>query len=125
MITMSIQLRIILIVGAVVTMISMLRKIRKKKVQIDSTIFWILFSFVLVVIAVFPDIIYFFSKLLGVRSPANLVVAGIILILIIKMFLMTLEISELQEKVKELAQSVSLKEEKNKFLMKEKEEQEE
>ena len=86
MITMSIQLRIILIVGAVVTMISMLRKIRKKKVQIDSTIFWILFSFVLVVIAVFPDIIYFFSKLLGVRSPANLVVAGIILILIIKMF---------------------------------------
>ena len=48
MITMSIQLRIILIVGAVVTMISMLRKIRKKKVQIDSTIFWILFSFVLV-----------------------------------------------------------------------------
>ena len=122
MITMSIQLRIILIVGAVVTMISMLRKIRKKKVQIDSTIFWILFSFVLVVIAVFPDIIYFFSKLLGVRSPANLVVAGIILILIIKMFLMTLEISELQEKVKELAQSVSLKEEKNEFLMKETEE---
>lgn len=116
MITMSIQLRIVLILGAVTTMVAMLRQIRKKKVQIDSTIFWILFSFLLVLIALFPDIVYIFSRLLGVISPANLVMAGIILILIIKMFLMTLEISELKEKIRELSQSIALKKEREEYL---------
>ncbi len=116
MITMSIQLRIVLILGAVTTMVAMLRQIRKKKVQIDSTIFWILFSFLLVLIALFPDIVYIFSRLLGVISPANLVMAGIILILIIKMFLMTLEISEMKEKIRELSQSIALKKEREEYL---------
>ena len=116
MITMSIQLRIALILGAVMTMIAMLHQIRKKKVQIDSTIFWILFSFILVLIAVFPDIIYLLSEILGVISPANLVLAGIILILIIKMFLMTLEISELKEKIRELSQSIALRREREEYL---------
>ena len=116
MITMSVQLRIVLILGAVTTMVAMLRQIRKKKVQIDSTIFWILFSFLLVLIALFPDIVYIFSRLLGVISPANLVMAGIILILIIKMFLMTLEISELKEKIRELSQSIALKKEREEYL---------
>lgn len=116
MITMSIQLRIALILGAVMTMIAMLHQIRKKKVQIDSTIFWILFSFILVLIAVFPDIIYLLSEILGVISPANLVLAGIILILIIKLFLMTLEISELKEKIRELSQSIALRREREEYL---------
>lgn len=117
MITMSIQLRIVLILGAVTTMVAMLRQIRKKKVQIDSTIFWILFSFLLVLIALFPDIVYIFSRLLGVISPANLVMAGIILILIIKMFLMTLEISELKEKIRELSQNIALRKEREEYLL--------
>ena len=112
MITMSIQLRAALILGAVITMMAMLRQIRKRKVRIDSSIFWILFSFILVLIAVFPDLVYIASRLLGIISPANLVLAGIILILIIKMFLMTLEISEMKEKLAELARSIALREER-------------
>ena len=112
MITMSIQLRAALILGAVITMMAMLRQIRKRKMRIDSSIFWVLFSIILVLIAVFPDLVYIASSLLGIISPANLVLAGIILILIIKMFLMTLEISEMKEKMAELARSIALREER-------------
>lgn len=107
---MSLQMRVVLILGAVATMASMLRRIRKKKVGIDVSIFWILFSSMLVVISVFPQIVYFFARILGVISPANLVMAGVILLLIIRMFLMTLEISELKEKMRGIAQSVALRE---------------
>lgn len=117
MITMSVQLRAALIIGAVLTMLAMLRQIRKKKVQIDSTIFWIVFSFILVLMAVFPNIVSWFARLLGIISPANLVMAGIILILIIKMFLMTLEISEMKTKLRELAQNTALKKEIDEFRM--------
>ena len=117
MITMSVQLRAALIIGAVLTMLAMLRQIRKKKVQIDSTIFWIVFSFILVLMAVFPNIVSWFARLLGIISPANLVMAGIILILIIKMFLMTLEISEMKTKLRELAQNTALKKEIAEFRM--------
>ena len=122
MITMSVQLRAALIIGAVLTMLAMLRQIRKKKVQIDSTIFWIVFSFILVLMAVFPNIVSWFAILLGIISPANLVMAGIILILIIKMFLMTLEISEMKTKLRELAQNTALKKEIDEFRMQGKDE---
>ncbi|MBQ6636371.1 MAG: DUF2304 domain-containing protein [Lachnospiraceae bacterium] len=122
MITMSVQLRAALIIGAVLTMLAMLRQIRKKKVQIDSTIFWIVFSFILVLMAVFPNIVSWFARLLGIISPANLVMAGIILILIIKMFLMTLEISEMKTKLRELAQNTALKKEIDEFRMQGKDE---
>ncbi len=122
MITMSVQLRAALIIGAVLTMLAMLRQIRKKKVQIDSTIFWIVFSFILVLMAVFPNIVTRFARLLGIISPANLVMAGIILILIIKMFLMTLEISEMKTKLRELAQNTALKKEIDEFRMQGKDE---
>ena len=112
MITMSIQLRAALILGAVITMMAMLRQIRKRKMRIDSSIFWVLFSFFFFLIAVFPDLVYIASSLLGIISPANLVLAGIILILIVKMFLMTLEMSEMKEKLAELARSIALREER-------------
>ena len=112
MITMSIQLRAALLHGTVITMMAILRQIRKRKMRIDSSIFWILFSFILVLIAVFPDLVYIVSSLLGIISPANLVLAGIILILIVKMFLMTMEMSEMKEKLAELARSIALREER-------------
>ena len=120
MITMSLQFRAALISGAVLTLLVMLRQIRKKKVQIDSTIFWIIFAFILVLMAVFPNIVSRFARLLGIISPANLVMAGIILILIIKMFLMTLEISEMKTKLRQLAQTTALKKEIEEFRMQEK-----
>ena len=120
MITMSLQFRAALIIGAVLTLLVMLRQIRKKKVQIDSTIFWIIFAFILVLMAVFPNIVSRFARLLGIISPANLVMAGIILILIIKMFLMTLEISEMKTKLRQLAQTTALKKEIEEFRMQEK-----
>ena len=108
---MSLQFRILLIFVAILTAVSILRKIRKEKVQIQYSIFWILFSMLLVVLAIFPVILINLSRKLGIGSPANLVFLIIIFLLLLKSFNLTAEISALEVRLKELTQRIALKEE--------------
>ena len=66
-------IRVCLIVGSLVTAMYVLMRVRRAKVQIEDTIFWLLFSVVLLVLAIFPGIAYWASRLLGFQSPINFV----------------------------------------------------
>ena len=107
---MSLTLRIVLIVVSILTTLFMMRKIRQSKVQIEDSLFWFLFSLLLVIISIFPQIPEFLSELLGIASPVNFIFLFIIFILLIKLFYSTLRISQLDSKLKTLTQQVALKE---------------
>lgn len=106
---MPIVLRVVLIVSSILMLLYMLKKVRKSKVQIEHTVFWIILGLLLIIISVVPQIVYMFAKLLKIQSPVNLVLAFIIFILIIKQFLMTIEISQLEIKIRELVEEIALK----------------
>lgn len=106
---MPIVLRVVLIVSSILMLLYMLKKVRKSKVQIEHTVFWIILGLFLIIISVVPQIVYMFAKLLKIQSPVNLVLAFIIFILIIKQFLMTIEISQLEIKIRELVEEIALK----------------
>ena len=57
-----------------------------------------------------PANIYLFAYLLGIQSPVNLILAFIIFVLLIKQFLMTIEVSQLEIKIRELVEEIALKE---------------
>ena len=109
---MSVALRILLIVVSVMNTLNILRRIRKSKLQIEYSIFWLLFSMVLIVISVFPQIVIKLAQLIGFQSPANLVFLLVIFALMFKSFQSTLEISQLQYKIEELTQKIALEEHK-------------
>ena len=113
---MPVVLRIVLIVSSILMLIYMLKKVKKSKVQIEHTIFWIIFGVFLILISLIPQIVYLFSHLLGIQSPANLVLVFIIFILLIKQFLMTIEMSQLEIKIRELVEEIALKEKKDEEL---------
>ena len=106
---MPIVLRVILIASSLAMLAFVIRKVKKSKMQIEYTVFWVLFGVLLLFISLVPQIVYFFAKLIGIQSPTNLVLAFIIFILIIKQFLMTIEISQLEVKIKELVEEIALK----------------
>lgn len=106
---MSASLRILLIVAAVITVIWILKKIRKSKVKMEDAIFWLVFSGVLLVLAVFPQISFWLSKLLGIESPANLVFLLIICLLIEKIFTLSIITSQLEEKVSILSAEIAIR----------------
>ena len=105
-------IRFCLIVGSLLTAIFILRRVRLAKVQIEDTLFWLLFSVVLLVLAVFPGIAYWASRLLGFQSPINFVYIVIIFLLLVKQFFMSIRLSQLDSKVRILTQQVALNKEK-------------
>ena len=109
---MSISLRVLLIIVSVMNTLNILRRIRKSKLQIDYSIFWLVFSMILIVIAVFPQIVIKLAQIIGFQSPANMVFLLVIFALMFKSFQSTLEISQLQYKIEELTQKIALEEHK-------------
>lgn len=105
---MSIYIRVLLIIGAVLMLAFMLKKIRQSKLKIEYIIFWIVFSTLLVIIGIFPQVISWISRVLGFQAPINLVFLLIIFVLIIKLFFNTLQISALENKVDSLAQQIAI-----------------
>ncbi len=110
---MTIVVRICLILVSLITLFYMMRKIRNSKLQIEYSLFWIVFSVLLLIISIFPQIIIWIADVLGIVSPANLIFVFIIFILLLKLFMMTIELSQLENKVKNLIQQIALKEKEN------------
>ena len=81
---MTTTLRFFLVIASLLTVIWILRKIRKMKVKMEDAIFWLVFSALIIVLAIFPEISYWLSKLLGIESPANLVFLFVICLLLEK-----------------------------------------
>lgn len=105
---MSIPYRMLLIAGALVVLLVMLRKIRKSEVRIADSLFWFFFVATLVVLAVFPQITFALAKFLGIESPANLVFLYVIAMLLVREFASTVEISKLRSKITTLTQEEAL-----------------
>ncbi|HFU4095633.1 TPA: DUF2304 domain-containing protein, partial [Streptococcus suis] len=70
---MALQFQILLIATAVLTTYFILMSIRKSRIQIEDSIFWFFFSGVLLLFAFLPDLISWFSDVIGIESPANFV----------------------------------------------------
>lgn len=107
---MSIMLRVLLITMSVLSLFYVISKIRNSKMQIEYSIFWILMSFVMIIMSVFPEIVYWITTTMRMISPANVVYMFIIAILLVKSFMMTIEISKLEDKVKDLVQQIGINE---------------
>lgn len=105
---MTMTLRLLLLVVSLITGIWILTQIRKSKVKIEDSVFWLLFSLLLVAMSLFPDLVELAADLVGVTSPSNLVFLAIIFILMIKIFRLSLRLSQLESRLQTFAQTYAL-----------------
>ena len=70
--------------------------------------FWVFFALLLVVFSVFPQAANWLSDLVGTMSTANFIFLLMIFLLLIKCFSMSMRISQLETKLKELVQKIAL-----------------
>lgn len=106
---MSRTLRVLLLVVAIITVFWILMKIRKLKVKMEDAIFWIGFSVILLIMAIFPEVTYWLTDRLGMQSPANLIFLIMIFLLVEKIFTLSILVSQLEEKVTVLSAEVALR----------------
>lgn len=104
--------RVVLVAASVGTLGIVLNRIRKSKLNIEDSIFWILLVFMFVVFAVFPVVPDTLASLLGIYSTANFLFLFMIFILIMRLFSMSMRVSTLEDKVKSLIQEIALRDKK-------------
>lgn len=98
----------VLVFGAIVSFVFILRKIRKSEISISDATFWFLFAFSLVLFAVFPQVAFFLSSALGMQAPSNFVFLYVIAVLVLKLFMMTVEVAKLRTRLSRLVQEQAL-----------------
>ncbi len=107
---MPIVLRIALIAVSLIAFSYVIMKIRRSQLQIEYALFWICMSILMIVMAIFPGIVYWCTERLHMMSAANFVFLFVISIMLVKIFMMTIEISVLENKVKDLVQQLAINE---------------
>ena len=107
---MTLVLRLVLVLASVFTFWYVARKLRKSQVQIMDTVFWLVLSFGVIVLAIFPQIAINLAELLGVQSPANFVYLIMIFVVLIRCFLLSIRVSFLEDKVRKLVQEIGIRE---------------
>ena len=105
---MTVIFRVILVIVSILTMAFMMRKIRQAKVQIEAALFWVIMALILVVFSLFPAVADACAHLLGIYSTPNFLFLFMIFLLIVKVFGMRLQMSQMESRQKELVQRIAL-----------------
>ena len=105
---MPLQQRLLLLCGALVAMLMVVNKIKKDKILMVDSIFWVVSSVVMMVVAAGPELAIAFSRILGFQSPSNFVFFCVVGFLFVKVFGDSAEISLLKNRVDELTQELAL-----------------
>lgn len=108
---MNVPLRISFIVCSLAILFFVMRRIRKSSLEITDSVFWLLLAAALIVVAVFPQLAYWVSDLLGFESPSNFIFACGIIVLLVRTFTQDQKICTLKRKLVELTQSEALRNE--------------
>jgi hypothetical protein len=105
---MSVVLRIILVIASFGLLAFIGQSIKKAKMRIEDSLFWVFLSILIFILSIFPQIASTFSDLLGFQAPVNFIYLFFIFILLVKSFNTSKQVSELNNKVKELSQQIAV-----------------
>ena len=115
---MSQTLQVALVTVSILVFCLILIYIRKSKLTRQTATIWILWSFGLIIISIFPNIIYSVTNFLGIAAAINGIFLIVIFILYILVFYLYLRVSNLESKLKALAQHVGIDDSEKKSLTK-------
>lgn len=110
---MDIKTRVVLIIGSILFFIFLLRTVKKAKLNIDVATLWIVFSLAMILLAIFPEVVYFFTSLIGIDAPVNGIYLVIIFIMLVMIFGLYMKISKLEIKINKLTETIAIEKKKN------------
>lgn len=105
---MTLIFRAMLFLASLFSIVFFIKRIRKSKIQIDDSLFWVLVAFAGIVLSFFPKILIRASEIIGVQSPANLLYLALLFVLIIRDFRLTVKLSQIEMKLNKLGQDYAI-----------------
>lgn len=103
----SSTLRIVLIIGVIVYFVIILMFLKNKALALKYTLLWMIAGAVLGIMVIWPEILTYFVRMLGIASNMNgLFIACIAFIIMILMSLTSI-VSKQADKIKNLTQTIA------------------
>lgn len=106
---MSIVLRSVLLIAAVFSIGWIMHRIRKSKVRLEDTLFWIGTGAILGILGLFPEISYRMAVLCGFQSASNFIFFLMICLLFEKMLTLSIIHSQIEDKYVVLVAEMALR----------------
>jgi hypothetical protein len=105
---MSLTLRIVMIVFSLLFLLVVFRLVAKGRLQIKYSLMWMVLTLVLIICSIFPQIIFFFARILGFNTASNFVfVVGMFMMMAI-MLSLSMIVSWQSQYIRSLVQTVAL-----------------
>ena len=104
----SLPFRLLLLLGSCVVFFVISGNIRQGRIQLKDGIFWIILSFLLILVSIFPILAVWASKLLGIQSPSNCVFFTLIFLMGCHQFSLTIRVSQLEMRYARLIQKIAI-----------------
>lgn len=101
-------LRLFLIILIIGYLLIILHLLKRKQLNLKYTLLWLLSAFVMLLVTIFPQIIYNGAKLVGMASPVNLVFVLEGMFVLFILLSLTSIVSYLTNKVYRMAQTMAL-----------------
>lgn len=102
------SLRLAIFLVAFVLLLFVMYLMRKGRLPIKFAILWLLPIFLLLIVAVIPDMLMWLTKLIGFMTLSNMTIGILFVILIFITISLTVIISGQKEKIRILIQEVSI-----------------
>lgn len=105
---MSLNIQIFFIIAVMIYLIIIIDLLRKKKLNLRYSLLWLICGSLLLVITVFPKIMYLISDFIGIKTPINtaLIIAGMFIVMIL--ITITSIVSKLNNTTRVLTQELAL-----------------
>ena len=104
----SIKLQIAMLIAIGLYFLIVLNLLRKKTLNLKYTLLWFASGAIMLMLAVFPKILGWFAALVGIYDPTNALFAFMFFCVVIILLSITAIVSKLNEKSKQIIQSIAL-----------------
>lgn len=111
---MSVKIQIIIAVLIICALIVIIDMIRKKRLELSYALSWLLVGIGVLILDIFPQLIKTISEKIGIVSPVNMLFFFGFCFSLIIIFVLTIAVSKLSIKIKQLAQQIAMYEKKEK-----------
>lgn len=102
------SVNVFFVVVAIISIIYILYEIRKEKLSVSDSMFWLLGCLVIAILSIFPNIIIYLSNFVGIEYAPSLLFLLAIIALIGLNFKQVKRIRKLEEKITDLAQNIAI-----------------
>jgi len=115
---MTLKVQIVIGIVLILALAGIINMIRKRSIDLKYALLWVVLIIALIILDLFPVLMDKIAHVLGISSPVNMIFfAGFCLSLGI-IFVLTVVVSRLSERLRELTQAVALSEKRQKELLK-------